>query len=181
MSCRRLNWPVRGARRHLKAPRGCRLTVFRPASEAASSGLSGSSMMMMPPPRPVSVPPTDVATRLPRFVNRVSCSVSFFGSMRVLLRFPATTNWLPARSLLWRKNSLKSREFVLKALIFSRNSRVTIANGSRNLSFSLLFSLLPGKFGSDRIAQDWQHSHFSKSFAFKDLMGQQCSTRHSYV
>src|SRR6185437_17013699 len=32
----------------------------------ASSGLSGSSMTMMSPPRPVSVPPTDVARRNPR-------------------------------------------------------------------------------------------------------------------
>ena len=41
------------------------LTPSRIASELASSGFSGSSMMMMSPPRPVSVPPIDVARRPP--------------------------------------------------------------------------------------------------------------------
>src|SRR5688500_12093983 len=41
------------------------LTKVRAASEAASAGLRGSSMMMMSPPRPVSVPVIDVARRPP--------------------------------------------------------------------------------------------------------------------
>jgi hypothetical protein len=51
------------------------LAADRFASDKASSGLSGSSMTMMSPPRPVSVPPTEVARRNPRAVSSISVSV----------------------------------------------------------------------------------------------------------
>jgi hypothetical protein len=52
------------------------------ASDKASSGLSGSSMTMVSPPRPVSVPPTDVARRNPRAVSSISVSVFLNGPIR---------------------------------------------------------------------------------------------------
>jgi hypothetical protein len=50
--------------------------------ECASCGLSGSSMIKRFPPRPVNVPPTEVASRDPRAVVITSVSVSFAGLIR---------------------------------------------------------------------------------------------------
>jgi hypothetical protein len=53
------------------------LAPDRLSSDMASSGLRGSSMMIMSPPRPVRVPPTEVAIRKPRAVSSISVSESF--------------------------------------------------------------------------------------------------------
>ena len=45
--------------------------------------LRGSSMTMMSPPRPVNVPPTEVASRKPRAENSISASQSLYGPIRV--------------------------------------------------------------------------------------------------
>ena len=54
-------------------------TSSRRASEWASAGFIGSSMMRMSPPRPVSVPPVEVARRKPRFVVMNSVSAVLRG------------------------------------------------------------------------------------------------------
>src|SRR5437764_235028 len=59
------------------------LTLLRRASESALSGCSGSSMMMKSAPRPVRIPPTEVATRLPRAVVRKSEAARLSGERRV--------------------------------------------------------------------------------------------------
>ena len=41
-------------------------------------------MTMMSPPRPVNVPPTDVASRKPREVNSISISEFLYGPIRVV-------------------------------------------------------------------------------------------------
>src|SRR5215813_12884421 len=51
--------------------------------ETASSGFWGSSITMRSPPRPVRLPPTEVAKRDPRSVVRISSSVSFLRSITV--------------------------------------------------------------------------------------------------
>src|SRR5262249_46322827 len=53
------------------------------ASDMACFGFIGSSRMKILPPRPVSVPPTDVASPPPRRVVTVSNSVFFSGEMRI--------------------------------------------------------------------------------------------------
>src|ERR1700733_9920016 len=69
--------PVRlSSRRDNSVLANHRLAVERLASDKASSGFNGSSTMMSWPPRPVSVPPTDVANRKPRALSSVS--ESFF-------------------------------------------------------------------------------------------------------
>ena len=74
-------------------PNALRLTSGKPwadgekgivVSDMASSGLSGSSIMMISPPRPVSVPPTDVAKRNPRSVSSISFSVFLYRPIAVL-------------------------------------------------------------------------------------------------
>jgi hypothetical protein len=52
------------------------LRSSRARSECASCGFRGSSMINRLPPRPVSVPPTEVASRDPRAVVITSVSVS---------------------------------------------------------------------------------------------------------
>jgi hypothetical protein len=51
--------------------------------DCASCGFSGSSMITRLPPRPVKVPPTEVASREPRAVVMTSVSVSFAGLILV--------------------------------------------------------------------------------------------------
>ena len=59
------------------------LQLLRTASDTASSGLIGSSMIRKSPPRPVSVPPTDVAMRKPRLVVANSVTAFLLAEMRV--------------------------------------------------------------------------------------------------
>ena len=59
------------------------LQLLRTASDTASSGLIGSSMIKKSPPRPVSVPPTDVAMRKPRLVVANSVTAFLLAEMRV--------------------------------------------------------------------------------------------------
>src|ERR1700736_1224173 len=59
------------------------LTAARLASEKASSGFNGSSIITMLPPRPVRVPPTEVEYRYPRAVVMKSSSAFFLGLRRV--------------------------------------------------------------------------------------------------
>ena len=60
------------------------LAAVRLVSDKASSGFKGSSMTMMSPPRPVNVPPTDVASRNPRAVSSISVSEFLYGPIRVV-------------------------------------------------------------------------------------------------
>src|SRR6185437_5220143 len=70
--------PVRlSSRRDNKVFLNHSFDALRLASEKASSGFRGSSMMTRSPPRPVSVPPTEVASRDPLAVSAISVSESF--------------------------------------------------------------------------------------------------------
>src|SRR5262245_26918119 len=51
----------------------------RAVSDCASCGLSGSSIMIRLPPRPVRVPPTEVARRNPRAVVNTGIMISLNG------------------------------------------------------------------------------------------------------
>ena len=78
--------------------------------DCASCGLSGSSMMMKLPPRPVRVPPTEVARRDPPAVVMTSVSVSFAGLIRVAGNTAGKSECIRARQSLacLRANVLSS-------------------------------------------------------------------------
>ena len=59
------------------------LTLQRWGSDKASSGFNGSSMMIQSAPRPVSTPPTEVASRQPRAVVMNSVTACLCGESRV--------------------------------------------------------------------------------------------------
>jgi hypothetical protein len=70
--------PVRlSSRRDNKVFLNHSVAALRLVSEWASSGFRGSSIMIRSPPRPVSVPPTEVANRDPLAVSSISVSESF--------------------------------------------------------------------------------------------------------
>jgi hypothetical protein len=50
---------------------------------SVSGEACGSSMTMMSPPRPVNVPPAEVASRNPRAVSSISLSEFLYGPARV--------------------------------------------------------------------------------------------------
>jgi hypothetical protein len=105
----------------VEAPKGVVEPSFaacRWASDKASSGFSGSSMTIRSPPRRVSRPPTEVATREPCPSSRIR--------QRPMVRREAGREE-PAAPVRWRRPAAIARQLVGEILAPGRRPRPAVA------------------------------------------------------